>query len=149
MDPDFPEIPTDYEAGTDFRIMKFTKGQYADYSTSNWVRRERSLNQEERDAINTNGLFNLNDFLPKKPGADELNAIFEMFEASVDGQLYDPDAFGRLPLLWFDVSQRVAPTHPPPTPHPHPRTCIAPASPRGNTPPPRPLAEAAPMPSIP
>ncbi len=93
MDPDFPEIPTDYEAGTDFRIMKSTKGQYADYSTSNWARRERSLNQEERDAINTHGLFNLNDFLPKKPGKDELNAIFEMFEASVDGQLYDPERF--------------------------------------------------------
>ena len=93
MDPDFPEIPTDYEAGTDFRIMKSTKGQYADYSTSNWARRERSLNQEERDAINTNGLFSLNDFLPKKPDADHLNAIFEMFEASVDGQLYDPERF--------------------------------------------------------
>jgi len=94
MDPDFPEIPTDYEQGTDFRIMKSTKGQYADYSTSNWARRERSLNQEERDAITTHGLFNLNDFLPKKPSAEELGIIFEMFEASVDGQLYDPARFG-------------------------------------------------------
>jgi hypothetical protein len=94
MDPDFPELPTDYEMGTDFRIVKSTKGQYADYSTSNWARRERSLNQEERDAITQHGLFNLNDFLPKKPNAEELNAIFEMFEASVDGQLYDPERFG-------------------------------------------------------
>jgi hypothetical protein len=94
MDPDFPEIPTDYELGTDFRIVKSTKGQYADYSTSNWARRERSLNQEERDAIAAHGLFNLNDFLPKKPSTEEINAIFEMFEASVDGQLYDPERFG-------------------------------------------------------
>jgi hypothetical protein len=94
MDPDFPEIPTDYEMGTDFRIVKSTKGQYADYSTSNWARRERSLNQQERDAIAQHGLFNLNDFLPKKPNTEELNAIFEMFEASVDGQLYDPERFG-------------------------------------------------------
>lgn len=94
MDPDFEEIPTDYEAGTDFKIVKSSKGGYADYSTSNWARRSRSLDQAERDAIAQNGLFNLNDFLPKKPNADELNAIFEMFEASVDGQLYDPERFG-------------------------------------------------------
>lgn len=93
MDPDFPEIPTDYEQGTDFKVVKSSKGGYADYSTSNWARRERSLNQEERDAIAANGLFNLNDFLPKKPDAQSLNAIFEMFEASVDGQLYDPERF--------------------------------------------------------
>jgi len=95
MDPEFQEIPTDYEAGTDFTIKKSTKGQYADYSTSNWARRERSLDQTERDAIATHGLHNLNDFLPKKPDAEHLNAIFEMFEASVDGQLYDPARFGQ------------------------------------------------------
>jgi hypothetical protein len=39
-------------------------------------------------------LFNLADFLPKKPTDEELGIIFEMFEASVDGQLYDPDRFG-------------------------------------------------------
>jgi hypothetical protein len=93
MDPDFAEIPTDYEAGTDFKITKGSKGQYADYGTSNWARRERSLDQNERDAIATHGLHNLNDFLPKKPDAEALNAIFEMFEASVDGQLYDPERF--------------------------------------------------------
>jgi len=95
MDPEFQEIPTDYEAGTDFVIRKSTKGQYADYSTSNWARRERSLDQTERDAIATHDLHNLNDFLPKKPDAEHLNAIFEMFEASVDGQLYDPARFGQ------------------------------------------------------
>ncbi len=93
MDPDFPELPTDYEQGTDFKVMKGSKGQYADYGTSNWARRERGLNQEERDAIAQHGLYTLNDFLPKKPDAEHLNAIFEMFEASVDGQLYDPDRF--------------------------------------------------------
>jgi hypothetical protein len=91
MDPDFPEIPTDYENGTDFKVVKGSKGGYADYGTSNWARRERSLNQTERDAISQHGLFNLNDYLPKKPNAEELNAIFEMFEASVDGQLYDAE----------------------------------------------------------
>jgi hypothetical protein len=94
MDPDFPEIPTDYEQGTDFRLTKTQKGQYADYSTSNWARRERGLTEDERNAVATHGLHNLNDFMPKKPNADEINVIFEMFEASVDGQLYDPARFG-------------------------------------------------------
>ena len=35
MDPDIQEMPTDYIAWLDFRVMKTTKGQYADYSTSN------------------------------------------------------------------------------------------------------------------
>lgn len=94
MDPEFEEIPTDYEAGTDFKVVKSSKGGYADYSTSNWSRRSRGLDQTERDAIAANGLYNLNDFLPKKPDADHLNAIFEMFEASVNGELYDVDRFG-------------------------------------------------------
>jgi len=100
MDPEFQEIPTDYEAGTDFVIKKSTKGQYADYSTSNWARRERSLDQTERDAIATHNLHNLNDFLPKKPDAEHLNAIFEMFEASVEGQAYDVDRWGTYYRPW-------------------------------------------------
>ena len=123
MDPDFPEIPTDYEAGTDFRIVKSTKGQYADYSTSNWARRERSLDQTERDAIAANGLFNLNDFLPKKPSAEELGIIFEMFEASVDGQLYDPARFGdyyRPYGVDAPSSSGTATTAPAPAPQPTP-----------------------------
>lgn len=93
MDPEFQEMPTDYEAGTDFKIAKSSKGQYASYATSGWARRERSLNENERAALDSFGLFNLNDFLPKKPGEKELQAIFDMFEASVDGQLYDPERF--------------------------------------------------------
>lgn len=94
MDPDFPEIPTDYERGTDFKLTKTQKGQYADYSTSNWSRKERALDQVERDAIEANGLFNLNDFMPKRPSNDEISVIFEMFEASVAGELYDPSRWG-------------------------------------------------------
>jgi len=93
MDSDFVELPTDTEQGTDFRLTKTTKGQYADYTTSSWARRERSLDSNERTAIDTNGLFNLNDYLPKQPGEEELGIIGKMFEASVDGQLYDPDLY--------------------------------------------------------
>ena len=95
MDPDMEELPTDYMRGTDFRLNKTQKGGYADYSTSGWARKERGLNEEELQAIAQHGLFNLNDFMPKRPGTDELRAIVEMFEASVDGQLYDPDRWGK------------------------------------------------------
>jgi hypothetical protein len=90
MDPEMVELPTDYMQGTDFRLAKTTKGQYADYSTSSWARKERSLNEQELGSVAQFGLYNLNDFMPKKPNAEELNAIYEMFEASVDGELYDP-----------------------------------------------------------
>ena len=95
MDPDMEELPTDYTAGVDFRLNKASKGGYADYSTSTWARRDRPLGDSEMNAINTHGLFNLSDFLPKKPGDVELKVMQEMFEASVDGEAYDMDRFGQ------------------------------------------------------
>tara|TARA_B100000575_G_C23123044_1_gene650177 strand:+ start:913 stop:1881 length:969 start_codon:yes stop_codon:yes gene_type:complete len=95
MDPDMEELPTDYTAGVDFRLNKTTKGGYADYSTSSWARRERPLGDAEMKAVETHGLFNLNDFLPKKPGEVEVKVMKEMFEASVDGEAYDMDKFGQ------------------------------------------------------
>lgn len=89
MDPEMEELPTDYQRGTDFRLNKTQKGGYADYSTSSWARKERSLNENELEAIQKHGLFNLNDFMPKRPSKDDMDAIVEMFHASVDGQLYD------------------------------------------------------------
>jgi hypothetical protein len=95
MDPEMENLPTDYVAGTDFRLSKTTKGQYADYSTSKWARKESSLTEENLGAIDTHGLFNLNDFLPAKPAAEGVQAIAEMFQASVDGELYDPAKWGQ------------------------------------------------------
>jgi hypothetical protein len=91
MDPDMEELPTDYTAGVDFRLNKTSKGGYADYGTSNWARRERPLTDAEMNAINTHGLFDLSDFLPKKPDETTVKVMQEMFEASVDGEAYDPD----------------------------------------------------------
>jgi hypothetical protein len=94
MDPDMEEVPTHYENGTDFRLVKTSKGQYADYSTSKWSRKERALDSAELAAIDEHGLANLNDFLPKEPNEQELQAIAEMFEASVDGEPYDGERWG-------------------------------------------------------
>jgi len=95
MDPEMEELPTDYVRGVDFRIKKTSKGGYADYSTSQWSRRERALSDQEKAAVDSFGLFSLNDFLPKKPTDVEVKVMTEMFEASVDGEAYDPDRFGQ------------------------------------------------------
>ena len=94
MDPELEELPTDTERGLDFRVSKTSKGGYADYSTSKWSRKETALTAEEQSAIETHGLYNLADFLPKRPGEEELRVMKEMFEASVDGEPYDPERWG-------------------------------------------------------
>ena len=95
MDPELENLPTDTTAGLDFTVTKTSKGGYADYSTSKWSRRESALTADEQAAIDTHGLFNLSDFLPKQPGEVELKVIKEMFEASVDGEAYDAERWGQ------------------------------------------------------
>jgi hypothetical protein len=94
MDPEMEELPTDYLRGLDFNVKKTSKGGYADYSTSNWARKESPLTEAEQAAIEAHGLHNLADFLPKKPGEAELRVIKEMFEASVEGQPFDNERWG-------------------------------------------------------
>jgi hypothetical protein len=91
MDPDMENLPTDYSAGLDFNIKKTSKGGYADYNTSTWARKETALNADEAEAVEKHGLYDLADFLPKKPTDVELKVIKEMFEASVNGQPYDAE----------------------------------------------------------
>lgn len=95
MDNEIEELPTDYVRGLDFKIVKTSKGGYADYSTSTWGRRERALSEAENAAIQQYGLFDLKSFLPKKPGPVELKVIKEMFEASVDGEAFDMERWGQ------------------------------------------------------
>ena len=95
MDPELENLPTDYRQGLDFTISKTSKGGYADYSTSKWARRETALSAEDMAAIEQYKLFNLTEFLPKKPGEVELRVIKDMFEASVDGQEYDVQRWGQ------------------------------------------------------
>ena len=93
--PDLENSPTDYENGRDFYLTKTTKGQYANYATSSWSMKERALNEAEHAAIEKYGLFNLSSFLPKKPDQDGVQAIMEMFQASVEDQPYDMDRWGQ------------------------------------------------------
>jgi hypothetical protein len=91
MRQDLEHTPTDYDNGRDFYLSKTQKGEYANYTSSSWAMKERALNQDELDAINRFGLFNLSTFLPKKPDDAHLKAMMEMFEASVNGEQYDAD----------------------------------------------------------
>jgi hypothetical protein len=95
VDPELEDLPTDLVHGLDYRMKKGSKGGYADYSTSSWARRERPLNDVEQAAVKQYGLFNLSDFLPKKPTDVELKVMKEMFEASVDGEAYDMERWGQ------------------------------------------------------
>jgi hypothetical protein len=95
VDPELEDLPTDFVHGLDFRMKKGSKGGYADYSTSSWSRRERPLSDEENAAIKAHGLYNLSDFLPKKPTEIELKVMKEMFEASVDGEAFDMERWGQ------------------------------------------------------
>jgi hypothetical protein len=114
MDPEMEELPTDYERGLDFTATKTSKGGYSDYSTSKWARKESALTTQELEAIEKFGLYNLADFLPKKPNDVELKVIKEMFEASVDGEAYDSDRWSNYykPAgIQFDRSTATAIAH--------------------------------------
>lgn len=91
MNPDVAELPTDFEHGRDFRVIKAKNaGGYNNYDASQFKFSERPLNEDERAAIEQYGLFDLSEFMPKQPTAEELVAIREMFEASTNGEAYDP-----------------------------------------------------------
>ncbi len=95
MDSEMEDLPTDYTRGVDFRVNKTTKGGYADYSTSKWSRKTSPLSAEQQSAIDTHGLHNLGDYLPKKPTEVEVKVMEEMFKASVDGEPYDADRYSQ------------------------------------------------------
>ena len=95
LDPEMDDLPTDAVNGVDFKLIKTSKGGYADYSTSKWSRRSRPLDDKEAAALEANGLFSLKDYLPKKPTDVEVKVIKEMFEASVDGEPFDMDRWGQ------------------------------------------------------
>ena len=93
MDPDMENSPVDYINGTNFIVAKTSKGGFADYSTSKWARKESSLSETNMAAIEQHGLIKLSDYLPKRPTPEQMAAIFEMFQQSIDGELYDPEQF--------------------------------------------------------
>lgn len=89
------DMPTDYVGGRDFKIVKTRRGEYANYSTSNWSFNTRSLGVTENSAIEEFGLYNLKDYLGKVPDEEGLEIIKAMFESSLAGDPFDTAQFGQ------------------------------------------------------
>ncbi len=94
MHRDLLEAPCDIERGMDFTIKKTDKNGYVNYDHSFWAFKESSLSKTEREAVDTYGLKELGTRLPTKPDDDAVSVIREMFEASIDGELYDEERWG-------------------------------------------------------
>lgn len=94
MDPEMEDLPTDYLNGTDFKLKLTKKGGYSNYDSSEWSRKSRSLTESELQALEQHKLFDLKEFLPKKPTTEQLDVIKEMFKASVAGEEFDMNLFG-------------------------------------------------------
>lgn len=107
IDPELEESPDDYSAGTDFIIKKTPQAgtKFGSYTSSKFKRNPRALNEEELEAIEKYGLSDLATFQPKKPTAEELDELFDLFLSSVEGDLYDSKRFGHLPWRPSGVSQ--------------------------------------------
>lgn len=95
LDPDLDDMPTDFDGGLDFTIKKTQKGEWANYGTSTFARKARSLNEIERSAIDRHGLFNLKDALGAVPSADAIEALKSMLKDSMDGLPYDMESYGQ------------------------------------------------------
>jgi hypothetical protein len=91
MHIDLLESPCDYERGMDFTIKKTDKNGYTNYDQSYWAFKESALSSTEREVVDVYGLKDLSTRLPPKPNEDAVRAIREMFEASIDGEMYDSD----------------------------------------------------------
>lgn len=95
MDPEMQYSPVDFINGTDFIVKKTSKGGYADYGTSSWARKESSLTEEMQEALTKFKPVDLSTYLPKRPTPEQLAIMFEMFQESLDGELYDPERWSQ------------------------------------------------------
>jgi len=134
--PEFEDMPTDFVGGRDFVVRKTKKDKYANYGTSQWSFKTRTLSQAEQDAIGEHGLYDLKEFLGRKPDSDEVDAIRALFHDSLEGNPFDAEAYGK----WYrpfgsrneDGESRVAASPPPAAPRAAPvatRTVAVPVAP--------------------
>jgi len=92
---DLLETPCDYERGMNFTIKKTDKNGYGNYDQSFWALKETRLLPTESEAIDIYGLVDLKSRLPPQPNAEAVKVISEMFEASIDGELYDTERWSQ------------------------------------------------------
>jgi hypothetical protein len=104
MDPEMEDMPTDLVNGRDFKIAKTKKGGFANYATSAFSMRERSLTDAEMEVVNR-GLPSLSDALGRKPDQDELDMIAAMLLDSLAGKPFDTVAYGGLYRAYTKAGQ--------------------------------------------
>lgn len=92
---EFEVAPHDYDRGTDFYLKCTLQGSWNNWSSSEFARRERSLSDAERAAIQEFGLFNLKDFIPAAPDQDTIDAQYAMFLDSLDEKPFDFASYGQ------------------------------------------------------
>lgn len=95
MNPEMEDMPTDFDGGRDFKLTKTKKGEYANYTTSQWSFKTRSLSEAERVAVEQHALFNLKEFKGKKPDAEHIAVIKAMFHDSLAGLPFDIQSYGQ------------------------------------------------------
>ncbi len=95
LEPNFENLPTEYDGGRDFLIKKTQKGEWANYSTSSWSYSTRSLSETDRANIDKFGLFNLKEALGAVPTAEAIEGIKAMFDDSFNGRPFDMEAYGQ------------------------------------------------------
>ena len=95
MNPKIKHLPTDFENGRDFEINSRKKGQWNNYDASQWSFDEDELTEAELEALEQHGLWDLSQYVFEKPDAEYIEAIAEMFDASVAGLPYEPARWGK------------------------------------------------------
>jgi hypothetical protein len=93
-DPDLEVLPTDFEAGRNFRITVSTNGEYKSYSGA-YSPAATPLLPEERAWIEAHGIPAMATLLPPLPTPEEQQDHYDMFEASLNGELLDMERYGR------------------------------------------------------
>lgn len=86
MSGDVEALPTDYDAGYNFRIRKTRSGKWADYSTSAFAPRGSAV---DKGFLSTIKLNNLKDRLPKEPSIDYVQAV--LTSALTGDEFVDPN----------------------------------------------------------
>jgi len=86
--------PVDFDHGRDFEIHLRKQGQFNNYDASQWSFEEDGLTDDEIAALEKFGLESLKDFVPSRPDDAHINAIEELFQASLAGLPYDFERWG-------------------------------------------------------
>lgn len=110
MNPEMEDLPTDYIGGRDFKLTKTKKGEYANYGTSQWSFKTRALSNDEQEAIETHGLYDLKEFLGARPDRDGIEMIKAMFEDSLAGRPFDNASYGQVYRPFGSRGAQNAPT---------------------------------------